>query len=198
MPVSAPPPPVTSLTPHYVSACLGHSLSHNLDISHLNNAVVICQTPLSVSSSFSICRRSRVMLRCDRCLSGTMHLSAHEHKSAYCAQLIETDALCIWVFRESECMWQRVNQPVMRGNRTVDRSITYFCRRQTEEKYHCSPGKWFTFHRSFISLILLVSLSFYFLLTPIPPFYVSPSLPLHFEFGCLVVYLCSFLLLPVS
>lgn len=66
-------PPVTCLTPHCVSACLGHSLGHNLDISHLNDAVVICQTPLSVSSP-CVCRRSRVML-CDRCLSGTMHLS---------------------------------------------------------------------------------------------------------------------------
>lgn len=87
---------------------------------------------------------------------------------------MEMDALCIWAFRESECVWQTVNQPVMRGNRTVDRSISYFLRRQTEEKHHCSPGKWFAFHSSFISLILLVYLSFCFL--PSPPFLPSVCL----------------------
>lgn len=45
VPPHPPPQSVTSLTPHYVSARLGRSLGHNLDISHLNNAVVICQTP---------------------------------------------------------------------------------------------------------------------------------------------------------
>lgn len=162
----SPSPPVTTRTPHYVSACLGHSLGHNLDISHLNNAVVICQTPLSVSSR-CVPRRSGVMLRCDRCLSGTMHLSARAYTHALCVGLIETDALCIWAFRESECVWQTVNQPVMRGNRTVDRSISYFLRRQTEEKHHCSPRKWFPFHRSFISLF-----------SSYPPFLPSVCLPL--------------------
>lgn len=47
------------------------------------------------------------------------------------------------------------------------------------------------------SLYLYLSLFFY-PLPSIPPLCVSASLPLHFEFGCLVVYLCSFLLLPVS
>lgn len=183
----SPSPPMTSLTPHCVSACLGHSLGHNLDISYLNNAVVIRQTPLSVSSPW-VCRGSRVILRCDRCLSGTMHLSPCACTHAHCVWLIETDALCIWAFRECECVWQTVNQPVMRGNRTVDRSISYFLRRQTEEKHYCSPGKWFAFHRSFISLILLVSLSFHFFLTlHSSPLWVSlsPSPLWIWLFGCL-------------
>lgn len=76
--------------------------------------------------------------------------------------MIEMDALCVWASRQSECMWQTVNQAVMRGNRTVDRSISYFLQRRAEEKHCCSPGKWFAFHCSFISLILLVSLSLLF------------------------------------
>ena len=95
-----------------------------------------------------------------------IHTHTHTHTHTHCARLIETDARSIWAFRESECMWQTVNQPVMRGNRTVDRSISYLLGRQTEEKQNCSPGKWFAFQRSFISLILLVSLSFPFLLPP--------------------------------
>lgn len=55
----------------------------------------------------------------------------------------------------------------MRGNRTMDRSISYFLWRQTQEKCYCSP----------VSL-----LSF---------------LPLDLEFGCLVVYLDSFSRLPI-
>ena len=95
------------------------------------------------------------------------HTPTHTH----CAKLIETDAPSIWAFRESECMWQTVNQPVMRGNRTVDRSISYLLGRQTEEKQNCSPGKWFAFQRAFISLLLLVSLSFPF--PPPPPLHSS-------------------------
>lgn len=97
----------------------------------------------------------------------------------------QMNALHIWAFRESECVWQTVNQPMMKGNSTMDRSISYFLRRQTEEKYCYSPGKWFTFRCSFISLIALVSVfSFCFFLTTILPPRVSPALPLHAEFGC--------------
>lgn len=57
------------------------SHSVTINISHLNNAVVICQAPLSVSSP-----RIRVglMLRCDRPLSWPMHLSAHIYAHTAC------------------------------------------------------------------------------------------------------------------
>lgn len=100
----------------------------------------------SPSLSPGICRASQAM-PCDRCLSGTMRLSvcAYTRTRPRYVRLIEMDAFCIWAFRESECMWQIVNQPVMRGNHTADRSISYFLWRQTEEKYYCSPGKSFAF-----------------------------------------------------
>lgn len=136
-----PSPLETSLTAHYVSAWLGHLLGHNLDIYHLNNAVVICQTLLSDFTP-CVCWRSWVIL-CDRCLSETINLSVCTHTCTHthCVWLIKMDALCIWAFTERECMWQIVNQPVMRGNRIVDRSISYFLRRQTKQKYYCSPCK---------------------------------------------------------
>ena len=94
-PPPSPFPPVTSLTPHCVSARLGLSLGCNLDISHLNNAVVICQTPLSVSFPRA-CRRSRAMLRCDRRLSGTMQLSAHAHSHTYTHTYTHTHTVRGW------------------------------------------------------------------------------------------------------
>ncbi len=101
----SPSPPGTSHTPHYVSAGLGHSLGHNLDISHLNNAVIICQTPVSVSS-LCIRRRSRVMLRCDRCLSGTMHLSAHAYTHTHTLCGVDRDGCPVHLSIQRE--WMRV------------------------------------------------------------------------------------------
>lgn len=76
---------VTSHTPHCVSLHLGLSHGYNHNSSHLNNAVVICQTPLSVFPPPRVCRRSWVMLR-DRCLSRTMYLRVcvNTHMHAVC------------------------------------------------------------------------------------------------------------------
>lgn len=159
------PPPltVTSRTPHYASACLGLTLRYNLDIFHLNNIVVICQIALPVSPPASFAGGAEW----DWCrgLIGACQGRAFEcaHIS-HCVLLMETNVLCIWTLGENECVWQAVNQPVMRGNHTMDRSISYFLRRQTGEKHHYSSGKRFKFHCPFISFIPLVSFSFCFLL----------------------------------
>lgn len=102
--------------------------------------------------------------------------------------LIEMDASCIWAFGESERVRQLLNQPVMRGNRTIDRSISYFLRRQTQEKCCCSPAQE---SFPFSSFPVISSTPLFF------PLQLSSFLPLHLEFGCIVVYLDSFLPLPI-
>lgn len=70
----------------------------------------------------------------------------------------------------------------------MDRSISFFLLRQTQEKCHCSPFKeCFPFFSS--PFIFDAPLFF--------PLQLSSFLPLDFKFGCLVVYLDSFLSLPI-
>lgn len=174
-------PSMTSCSLLYVPPCRWDSLGHNLDSSHLNNAVVICQTPPSppptpYPSLLPACAGGAEWGWCwgviGPCHGLCIWAHARRHAHSLCGWWRWMP--CAFEHSESECVWQTVNQPVMRGNRTVDRSISYFLRRQTEEKHHCSPGKWFAFHSSFISLILLVYLSFCFL--PSPPFLPSVCL----------------------
>ena len=115
------------------------------------------------------------------------------HTHIHCVRLIEMDVMCVWASRENECMWQTVNQPVMRGNRTVDRSISFFSG-ETQKK-NTTVLQVNDLHFSALFSFLYLSV---ILWNPIPLFRASTFLPLYFEFGCLVVYLCSFLLLPLS
>lgn len=124
--------------------------------------------------------RRRAMRACQRrCIGARWHVRAG---------LIEMDASRIWAFGESERARQLLNQPVMRGNRTIDRSISYFLQRQTQEKCRRSPAQ-----ESFPVLSFL----FFFMAPLFFPLQLSSFLPLHLEFGCIVVYLDSFLPLPI-
>lgn len=70
----------------------------------------------------------------------------------------------------------------------MDGSISYFLRRQTQEKCCCSPAR-----QSFP----FDSFPFIFNAPLFSPPQLSSFLPLDLEFGCLVVYLDSFLPLPI-
>lgn len=110
---------------------------------------------------------------------------------AHCVWLIEMNALCIWAFTKVSAFDRQSIRLWWKEFPSIGRSISYFLRRQPEEKQHCSPGKWSAFHYTFIPpSFICVYLSIF--LSP-PLVLSSVCFPLCFEFACLVVYLYSFL-----
>lgn len=144
-----PIPPSISDVP-YPTLCVSMPGTLNLDISLWNNPFVICQTPLSVSSS---CRVG-LMLRCDRCLSSacTCIYTCSSSNTDWCSVLLSIrepefcDRQAISPWWEVIALW-------------ADQFVIFFLKRQTGETHCYSSSKWFAFHPSYISLIFLASLS---------------------------------------
>lgn len=142
-------------------------------VSHPNNALFICQTSNSISSACIW----------DWCLGvkGPVMAYAFQHTNMHTVWLVEMDALCIWAFtkesefdRHSISLWWKAIP-------TMGKSISYFLRRQEEEKQHFSSVKLYAFHQTCIPPSFRC---FYFFCFPFTP--ASPLIC----FG--LVFFCSF------